>query len=84
MSLHSLFFMSGEAMGAPSQVRLPSNVPPGGSVDISINMIAPDLPGTHRGEWMLHVADGPLLGVGPDMQMPLVVQIIVGTKGTGG
>ena len=84
LSLHSLFFMSGEAMGAPSQVRLPSNTPPGGSVDISINMIAPDLPGVYRGEWMLHVADGPLLGVGPDMQMPLVVQIIVGTKGTGG
>jgi hypothetical protein len=52
-------------------------VPPGGIVDVSINLIAPQRPGTYRSEWMLMVAEGPLFGVGPNGQTPLYAQIIV-------
>ncbi len=77
LTLHALWFMDGNQMGAPNEVPLASNVPPGGVVDVSINMVAPNVPGTYRSEWMLLIADGPLLGVGKDGQTPLYVQIVV-------
>jgi hypothetical protein len=75
--VHSLVFFNGTQMGAPSEVPLPTYVAPGGVVDVSVNLIAPQTPGTYRSEWMLLVAQGPLLGVGPNGQTPLYAQIIV-------
>jgi hypothetical protein len=75
--VHSLAFFNGDPMGAPSEVPLVTTVPPGGIVDVSINMIAPPLDGTYRSEWMLMVAQGPLFGVGANGQTPLYAQIIV-------
>jgi hypothetical protein len=75
--VRSLVFFNGERMGAPNEVPLPMTVPPGGIVDVSINMIAPPREGTYRSEWMLLVAQGPLFGVGLDGQTPLYAQIIV-------
>ena len=75
--VQSLVFFNGDQMGAPSQVPLISQVPPGGIVDVSINLIAPQRAGTYRSEWMLLIAQGPLLGVGPYGQTPLYAQIIV-------
>ena len=69
--VHSLVFFDGDRMGAPSEVPLLATVPPGGIADVSINLIAPAWPGIYRSEWMLLVAQGPLLGVGPDGQAPL-------------
>lgn len=75
--VRSLVFFSGERLGTPSEVPLLTTVPPGGVVDMSINMIAPQREGTYRSEWMLLVAQGPLLGVGAGGQTPLYAQIIV-------
>ena len=77
LKLHSLAFFNGNPMGAPAEVPLPTVVQPGGTIDVSINMVAPAQPGTHRSEWMLQLAAGPLLGVGPDGQTPLYTQIVV-------
>ena len=75
--VRSLVFFNGDPMGAPSEVPLLTTVPPGGIADVSINMIAPQREGTYRSEWMLMVAQGPLLGVGANGQTPLYAQIIV-------
>lgn len=75
--VHSLAFFNGSPMGAPSVVALPTYTPPGGVVDVSVNLIAPQMPGTYRSEWMLMVAQGPLFGVGPNYQTPLYAQIQV-------
>ncbi|MBI5565478.1 MAG: hypothetical protein HY870_11305 [Chloroflexi bacterium] len=75
--VHSLAFVNGSQMGAPSEVALPSYTAPGGIVDVSVNLIAPQMPGTYRSEWMLMVAQGPLFGVGPNYQTPLYAQIQV-------
>jgi hypothetical protein len=75
--VRSLVFFNGDPLGAPSEVPLLTTVPPGGIVDVSINMIAPQRSGTYRSEWMLLVAQGPLLGVGANGQTPLYAQIIV-------
>ena len=58
------------------------NVPPGSTFDVSIEMIAPNEPGLYRSEWMFHIADGPLLGVGADRLTPLAAHILVGTEDT--
>jgi hypothetical protein len=75
--VRSLVFFNGDQMGAPNEVPLPMIVPPGGIADVSVNLIAPARPGAYRSEWMLLVAEGPLLGVGPNGQTPLYAQIIV-------
>ena len=80
--VHTLVFANGDRLGAPDEVPLLMTVPPGGVADVSINMVAPQQPGTYRSEWMLMVAEGPLLGVGRDGQTPLASQIVVGTEDT--
>jgi hypothetical protein len=77
LTLHSLYFVNGHQMSAPAEVPLPTVVQPGGTIDVSVPLVAPSQAGTYRGEWMLQIAAGPLLGVGPDGQTPLHVQIIV-------
>ncbi len=77
-TLHALTFTNGTQFAAVNQVPLPADVPPGSAIDMSIPMVAPIYPGTYRSEWMLQIAQGPLLGVGANGQTPLYVQIVVG------
>jgi hypothetical protein len=51
-------------MDAPDGVFLPANVPPGQSIDISVNMVAPAVPGTYQGFWKLQSPDGQIFGFG--------------------
>ena len=82
LTVHALSFVYGAQLGAPAEVLLTQNVSPGSTFDVSIAMIAPNDPGLYRNEWMFHIADGPLLGVGADRQTPLAAQIIVRMQGT--
>ena len=82
LTLHALYFVNGTQLGAPTEVPLAQNVPPDSTFDVSIEMVAPNQAGMYRSEWMFHIADGPLLGVGADRQTPLAAQIIVGTEDT--
>jgi hypothetical protein len=82
---YALVFTSGHAMGAPASVSLPSAVPPGGSIDLKVNMIAPAEKGTYRGNWHLRNASGHYFGIGEDADLPIWVQIVViGPSGAGG
>lgn len=83
LKLDSLSFVNGNPLGAPAAVPLPAVVQPGGTIDVSVNMLAPNQPGTYRSEWMLHIAAGPLLGVGPAGQTPLYTQIVVPASQSG-
>jgi uncharacterized repeat protein (TIGR01451 family) len=75
----SLVFISGETMSAISPVPMPTNVIPGQSVDISVNMVSPANPGTYQGFWALKNASGVLFGIGPSANSPFWVKITVGT-----
>jgi hypothetical protein len=82
--LHSLVFVGGVQLSAPSPVPLPSaQVPPGGVVDISVPMVAPTTQGPYRSEWMLQVDNGPRIGVGPNGSTPFYTQIFAGPPSTG-
>jgi hypothetical protein len=61
---YAIVFVSGEKLGAPDAISLPSSVGPGQSIDISVNMIAPNAEGRYRGNWKLRNATGTLFGLG--------------------
>lgn len=77
-ALHRLVFVGGNQLGAPGAIELPfPELGPGGTVDLSVTMIAPRVPGTFTSNWRLQVDNGPQVGVGPNGDTPLYVQIVV-------
>lgn len=70
-------FFSGDQLGAPASVPLPGDVPPGQSVDIAVDMIAPTRPGKYQGNWKLRNASNVLFGIGPNGSAPFWVRIVV-------
>jgi surface antigen len=59
---YKLAFQSGYRLGAPTEVILNQNVSPGGTIDIAVNMISPNVGGTYRGYWKLKNSGGQLFG----------------------
>ncbi len=58
---YQLAFISGEQMGAPDAVDVPTT-PPGGTVDLSVNLTAPTSPGQYQGYWRLRNPNGTYFG----------------------
>lgn len=61
---YAVIFVSGEKLGAPNAVSLPGSVGPGQTIDIPIELTAPNAEGRYRGNWKLRNASGVLFGVG--------------------
>ena len=61
--VHSITNINNNSFGAPMVLAMP-NVPPGGVVDLSIDMVGPNTSGVQRSEWMFMVNEGGLRGVG--------------------
>jgi hypothetical protein len=74
---YEVFFSSGNQMGAPAVTELPEPVAPGETIDISIDMIAPDSSGTYTGYWLLRDETGNIFGIGADTDSPFWVRIRV-------
>ncbi len=56
---YQLVFNSGDQMGGPvSQQLTPSTVAPGGTLDISVDLVAPASAGTYKGFWELRSPQG--------------------------
>lgn len=77
---YSLVFVSGAQMNGPASIPLTSDVPPGSSVDLSVNLVAPAQNGEHVGYWMLRNPSQKNFGLGPNADVAFYVQI----KVTGG
>ncbi len=60
-TLYSASFFYGDRMGAPESVPLQANVLPAQSVEISVEMVAPQDPGTYQGNWKLSNPNGGLV-----------------------
>ncbi|MEZ0396224.1 MAG: NBR1-Ig-like domain-containing protein [Anaerolineales bacterium] len=63
---YQLVFHQGDAMGVPAgyaQALTAGTVPPGGTVDVSVNLTAPMTPGTYRGYWRLREPGGQYFGL---------------------
>jgi hypothetical protein len=64
-------------MGAPEIVYLGQEVRPGESVEISVDIAAPQKPGVYQGNWKLQNTEGQLFGIGPNSSAPFWVRIMV-------
>jgi hypothetical protein len=81
---YSLVFDSGAQMGAPAAVNFPSNVAPGQTVDLSVDMTAPSAAGHYFGYWKLRNAGNVIFGIGSTANRAFWVEINVGAaSGTG-
>ena len=78
---YQVVFRSGYQMSAPDVINLPEDVEPGETVDISIDMIAPESTGIYTGYWMLRDEDGNRFGVVEDDGSPFWVRIRVTEEG---
>ncbi len=76
-SEYRIELFSGDQMGASQQVFLPGPVPPGETVDISVDMIAPQAPGVHQGSWKLRNPQNQWFGIGPSGDAAFWVRIVV-------
>ncbi len=75
---YALVFVSGDAMQAPAYVQITSSsVAPGGTAEISINLVAPADNGEYQGFFKLRNANGANFGLG-DLSKPFWVKIQVG------
>ena len=75
-SEYALTFQSGYRMGAASVIPMHGSVEPGDTVDLTIDLRAPQTPGSFWGFWMLRNANGQLFGTGDDGNSPVWVKII--------
>ena len=80
---YSLVWFSGEQFDASDSVRLDGSVAPGATVDLSVDMTAPDTPGSYISYWKLKNASGVLFGIGPSGGSAFWVKIVVVAQVTG-
>lgn len=80
----SLVFDSGEKMGAPASLALPTTVNPGQTVDITVDMTAPANAGHYFGYWKFKSNSGGLFGIGLNAQKSFWVEINVASSAATG
>ena len=82
---YTLVWFSGEQLGAALSVPMSGNTAPGQSVDLSVEMKAPDSEGTYQSWWKLRNPSGVLFGIGPNSDSAFWVRIVAeGTPMTTG
>ncbi len=74
---YELVWFSGETFGAPERIPLRGEVAAGESVDISVEMTAPQGPAMYQGNWILQAPDGSFFGIGPNGKSPFWVRVEV-------
>jgi hypothetical protein len=74
---YTLLFYTGDQMGGASPVNLPSAVGPGQTIDLSVNLTAPNGAGNYRGYWLLRNPSGGSFGIGPLANKPFWLSINV-------
>ncbi len=76
-SNYSVVWFSGEQFADDRSYTIDHVVQPGTTIDISIEMTAPQTTGTYQSNWKLQNSGGQLFGIGPTGNSPFWVRIIV-------
>jgi hypothetical protein len=79
---YALVLFSGEELGAETTIPLTQEVPSGQSVDLSVDMQAPQTAGSYQSNWKIRNPSGTLFGIGPSGGSAFWVRIIVAGSGT--
>ena len=74
---YKLAFAGGTPLSGPEEAPLSTTVPPGGLVDVSVNLVSLAGNGTYRGYWQLKNAAGGRFGIGPAADKFFWVEIVV-------
>ncbi|PWB77366.1 MAG: hypothetical protein C3F07_02270 [Anaerolineales bacterium] len=74
---YALVFVSGEKFGAKNAVSLQTSVEPGKTVDLSVQLTAPNQDGRYRGFWQLRNASGVVFGFGTSGDAKIYVDVNV-------
>ena len=74
-SNYILVFAGGDPLGSTTFLPFPNTVVPGQTVDLSVSLSAPNIPGTYQGSWLLRNPSGATFGMGPGGIEPLQVRI---------
>lgn len=77
---YAMTFFGGAQLSAPTAVQLPTSVAPGSSVDVSVEMVAPQGTGNYRGFWKMRNASGAQF----DFAVYVDINVVGGTPGTPG
>jgi len=81
---YQLMFDSGEMMGGSASQQLTSvHIPPGETLDISINLVAPETTGTYRGNWKLRAPNGDVFGLTNGNPIWVEVKVVSPTSNKG-
>ena len=76
---YSFAFLSGEQLSAPAEVPLSANIDPGATVDISVDMIAPQNAGSYLGHWKMRDPAGEFFEYAVYVQIDVMGEVPVGT-----
>ena len=76
-SEYGIVFVGGDLMSAEETLPLPQPVASGQTVEVSIDMIAPDEPGTYRGNWQIADASGEPFGINGFIEDAFWLRIVV-------
>jgi hypothetical protein len=79
---YAVVYFSGFDMAVQREDNIRLSTVPGGSVDISLDMVAPGEPGTYQANYKLRGSSGTLFGIGPEGGSPFWVRIIVAEETT--
>jgi uncharacterized protein YkwD len=71
---YTISYYSDERMAAPPSVPLPLTKP-GENADLSVNLVAPNTPGTHRGNFVIKNPAGLIMKVNQDSRLWLVINV---------
>ncbi len=74
---YAVVWFSGDELGVQNEQRFLQQVAPGESVDLTVDMAAPNEPGVYSSYWMLRSDSGALFGLGPNGDAPFWVRIQV-------
>ena len=81
---YQMVYVSGTQMGSTTSVNMPSNVAPGQTVDVSVDMTAPNAAGNYISYWKFKNASGVLFGIGSNANSSWWVSIrVTGSTQTG-
>jgi hypothetical protein len=74
---YATVFIGGERLEASSPVHLTTTVIPGATVDVAVDLVAPETPGTYQGYWKLVSRGGNYFGLGAEADAAFWVKIVV-------
>jgi hypothetical protein len=76
---YSLIYQGGDLKGTVEQSSLLEEVLPGDEIELSMDLIAPEIQGKAQSYWMLRNAIGETFGIGENAQKPFWAKVSVGT-----